>query len=183
MNLWWIFSFYFSERLIELLLARRNRRLLLARGGREFYPETFAVIVVLHACFFAALIAESWPWRVPIDALTLFCLSAVFLLQALRYWCVGALGVYWNSRIIVVPSAKVPRRGPYRFIRHPNYLVVTLEFVVLPLLCRAPFTLIVFSLLNLFILRQRITLEEKALREYTDYDEKFSRKPDSRENH
>jgi methyltransferase len=178
MSLWWVFSFYFTERLFELLQSRKNLRLLLARGGREFYPETYRVIVGLHVCFFVALIAESWPWLVPLDTLTIFCLAAIFFLQALRYWCVAFLGIYWNTRIIVVPGTRVQNRGPYRFMRHPNYLVVTLEFLILPLLCRAPFTLVVFSLLNLAVLRQRIALEEKVLRDFTDYDEKFSGKPE-----
>jgi len=169
MSLWWVFGFYFLERFFELGLAVRNSRLLLARGGREFYPETFKELVLLHTLFFAALLAESFPWRVPLDRLTLFSLAALALLMALRYWCILTLGVFWNARILVLPGAKAVRRGPYRFLRHPNYLAVTLEFAVLPLLMRAPLTLIVFSLANLVILRRRIRFEEQALRECTDW--------------
>lgn len=165
MSLWWIFAFYVAERLFELLLARRNRRRLEARGGKEFYPETYRTIVALHTLFFAALLVESSPWRVPLDALTLSCLGILILLQALRYWCIVSLGACWNTRIVLVPGARVVRRGPYRLLRHPNYLAVTLEFAVLPLLMRAPLTQVVFSLLNLAVLRRRIRLEEEALGE------------------
>jgi methyltransferase len=175
MSLWWIFGFYFGERLFELLLARRNRQRLVARGGREFHPESYRTIVLLHTLFFASLLAESFPWRVPLDSLTLFCLIFLLFLQGLRYWCIVSLGEYWNTRIILVPGAEARRRGPYRFLRHPNYLAVTLEFAVIPLLMRAPLTLVVFSLANLVVLRQRIRLEEEALREFTDYGKRFSR--------
>jgi methyltransferase len=89
--------------------------------------------------------------------------------MGLRYWCILTLGVFWNTRILVLPGAAAVRRGPYRFLRHPNYLVVTLEFALLPLLMRAPFTLVVFSLANLAVLRRRIRFEEQALREETDW--------------
>lgn len=169
MSLWWVFVFFFSERLFELWLAARNRRILLARGGREFFPETFKELVLLHTLFFAALLGESYPWRVPLDHLTLFCFAALVLLMGLRYWCIFTLGVFWNTRILVLPGATAVRKGPYRFLRHPNYLVVTLEFALLPLLMRAPFTLVGFSLANLIVLRRRIRFEEQALREQTDW--------------
>jgi len=112
MSLWWIFAFYLAERGLELLIARRNRRRLLARGGLELHPESYRVIVWLHSLFFAALLIESFPWSVPLDALTLFCLAALALLQVLRYACIAALGEVWNTRIIVlpapVPSAAAP---------------------------------------------------------------------------
>jgi methyltransferase len=174
MSLWWIFAFYALERGLEVVIAGRNRRQLLARGGVELYPQSFRLIVLLHSLFALALLFEAHPWRVPFDALTIACLSALLLLQALRYWCIVSLGPFWNTRIIVLPGASVRRSGPYRWLRHPNYLVVILEFVFLPLLMRAPVTLIVFSLANLLVLRRRIALEERALREHTDYPRQFS---------
>ncbi len=173
MSLWWVFAFYGIERTLELWLAARNRRLLLARGGREYFPETYRTLVLLHSLFFAALLAESAPWQVPLDALTGVCLAGLAKLMALRWWCIATLGVHWNTRILVLPGAPAVRRGPYRFLRHPNYLVVTLEFALIPLLCRAPLTLVVFSLANLVVLRRRIALEEQALREVTDYGKRF----------
>jgi methyltransferase len=174
-SLWWVFAFYAMERGMEVLIAGRNRRQLLARGGCELYPQSFRAIVLLHSLFAVALLLEAHPWRVPFDVLTMVSLIALVLLQALRYWCIVSLGPFWNTRIIVLPGASVPRRGPYRWLRHPNYLVVVLEFLFLPLLMRAPFTLVVFSLANLLLLRRRIALEESALREHTDYERQFSK--------
>lgn len=173
MSLWWIFGFYFLERLLEVGIARRNRQRILPRGGREFHPESYRNLLAMHFGFFAALILETYPWRVPLDALTWFCLAALVLMQFLRYWCIVSLREFWNTRIIVLPGATVRRTGPYRWLRHPNYMAVTLEIFFLPLLMRAPFTLLVFSLANLGLLRQRIRLEEEALREHTDYGERF----------
>jgi methyltransferase len=173
MSLWWVFAFLLGERLFELRLAARNRRILLLRGGREFFPGSYRVIVLMHLGFLACLILESYPWSVPLDELTLICLGCVLLLQIARYWCVASLKEYWNTRIILVPGAAVCRRGPYRFMRHPNYLVVTLEFALLPLLARAPITLAVFSVANLLVLRRRIAYEEQALRAHTDYSRHF----------
>ncbi len=173
LSLWWVFAFYLAERGLELLLARRNRRLILARGGREYFAESFRPLAAMHVLFFVALLIESHPWRVPLDALTITCLVALVLLQALRYWCIASLGVFWNTRILVLPGARIERRGPYRFLRHPNYLVVVLEFALIPLLMRAPLTLVVFSLANLLVLRRRIRLEEEALRENTDWGKAF----------
>ena len=173
MSLWWVFALLIGERLFELRLAARNRRILLQRGGQEFFPKSYRVIVLMHLGFLASLILESYPWTVPLDQLTLISLGGVLLLQIGRYWCVWSLKEYWNTRIILVPGAEVCRRGPYTFMRHPNYLVVTLEFALLPLLARAPVTLMVFSVANLLVLRGRITLEEQALREHTDYNRHF----------
>lgn len=173
MSLWWVFTFLLVERLFELRLAAKNRRILLQRGGQEFFPESYRIIVWMHLLFLASLVLESYPWLVPLDALTWFSLAGILLLQLTRYWCVWSLKEYWNTRIILVPGATISRRGPYRFIRHPNYLVVTIEFALLPLLARAPATFLIFFIANLLVLRRRIILEEQVLREHTDYAQQF----------
>lgn len=173
MSLLWVILLLLAERIFEMRLAAKNRRILFERGGQEFYPESYRTIFWMHLLFMISLAIESYPWFIAFDKLTVACLAAVLLLQLVRYWCVSSLKEYWNTRIILVPGDKVVRRGPYRFIRHPNYMVVTLEFLILPLLARAPLTLVMFSIANLFILRQRITLEEQVLREYTDYNQHF----------
>ena len=170
MDLGWLFLVYAAERLGEVWLARRNRRLLLARGGREHPRDNYPIIVGLHLLFWLCLVAESWPWHVPLDPLSLICLLGLAGLMALRYWCILTLGLRWNTRIIVLPDLDPIRRGPYRWLRHPNYLVVTLEFLLLPLLMRAPYTLVVFSLANLVVLRKRIALEEEVLRNASQTD-------------
>jgi len=171
----WIFLFLLIQRLAELALAARNRKRALARGGIEYHPETYTKFVWLHSLFLFSLLLESYPWQLPLDLLTWSCLVLFGLLQLLRYWCIHSLGEQWNTRIIVIPGAPVCRRGPYRFLKHPNYLVVTLEMAVIPLLARTPFTLLVFSLANLVLLRQRIRLEEEALREHASLGENLRR--------
>lgn len=169
----WVFGILGLQRLFELVLSRRNKRILEALGGREYHPESFLTVVALHVLFIASLAVESYPWRFPLDARTIVCLIALTLLTGARYWCIASLGRYWNVRIVVVPGAAVKRSGPYRYFRHPTYIVLVLEFIFIPLLMRAPVTLVVFSLANLAFLRQRIRLEEKALRELTDYSTVF----------
>ncbi len=169
----WVVPAVCAQRLLELRLSHRNRRRLLARGGTESRPDTYRAMVALHALFLAALAWESHPWRIPLDGRTAACLAAFAAVTALRYWTIASLGEYWTTRVIVVPGARAVRRGPYRFLRHPNYLVIVLEFLILPLLMRAPATLVLFSLANLAVLRQRIRIEEEALRSGTDYDERF----------
>ena len=174
MSLWWLISLLIIERLFELFLANRNRRSLMSKGGCECYPETYRFIVGLHLLFFVALVLESYPWNIPLDTLTWSLLSLLVLLQGLRYWCIHSLGEHWNTRIIVVPGGTVKKSGPYRLMKHPNYFVVTAEFIVIPMLFRAPVTMIVFSLINAIILRQRIRLEEQALEKFTDYKNRLS---------
>ncbi len=170
-SFFWLLVLLVLQRLADLALSRRNRKDLLARGGREAYPGSYRYMVALHVLFLGSLAAESYPWRLPLDALTVGCFAAYVLLEAGRYWCIATLGVFWNTRIVILPGARVVRSGPYRWVRHPNYLLLVLEFLALPLLFRAWFTLAFFSAANLLVLRQRIRLEERALREATVYGE------------
>jgi methyltransferase len=173
MSLAWILVVLFLQRMAELAFCRRNRRALIARGGKEFYAETYPVMVALHTFFFLSLVWESYPWRVPLDTRTAACLAGLVAVTALRYASIATLGGRWTTRIVAIPGSKVIRAGPYRLFRHPNYIVIVLEFLLFPILLRAPFTLVAFSLANLPVLRQRIRLEEKVLRETTDYGERF----------
>ena len=177
MSFAWVLPVIILQRLLELYLSWRHKRVLCARGGREYYAESFPVMAGLHILFLVSLAVESYPWRLPLNAFTWGCLASLALVTAGRYWVIASLGENWNVRIVLVPGDPVKRKGPYRVMRHPNYLIIVLEFLFLPLLMRAPVTLVVFSLANLFVLRERIRLEEKVLRELTDYSEKF---PESR---
>lgn len=150
----------------ELLLASRNARYIRAKGGVEVGAEHYKYIVLLHLLFFASLIFEvnmkENPQVLPVWWI---CPFSVFLLaQLLRYWCMRSLGRHWNTRILIVPGTQPVIRGPYRFLRHPNYLVVAVEILSLPLTFGAFFTAITFSILNAWLLlRIRIPLEEKSL--------------------
>lgn len=153
-----ILGFVTLQRLIELRLADRNSRRLLAEGAVEFGRDHYVFIVGLHMIWLAAL----WWWAPgqPID-LALVVLFA--MLQLGRVWVIATLGDRWTTRIIVMPGAPLVRTGPYRFLRHPNYLIVTLEIAVLPMVFGLWGIALVFSLLNAVILTVRIRAENRAL--------------------
>jgi methyltransferase len=146
-------------RLAELALARRNTRRLLAAGGYETGRGHYPLIVLLHAAWLLALL-----FGVPADAAPRWGWLALFLLLQLgRVWVLLSLGRFWTTRIITLPGAPLVRRGPYRFLRHPNYLVVELEIVSLPLAFGAGWIALVFGLANATLLLWRVRAEETAL--------------------
>jgi len=177
MPLLWLYLLIITQRFLELALCRKNRRWMLAMGGHEVAPESYRRMVLLHLLFYLGLLLEPHPWQVPLEPWRVALLGGFFLVQVLRYWTILSLGKFWNTRIMIIPGSSVIRRGPYRWLRHPNYLVITLEFIILPLLMEAPWTLLFCTLGNLLVLRERIYLEEQALRQATDYDRKFGRQP------
>ena len=148
-----------AQRLGELVLARRNTRRLLGEGGVEHGAAHYPSIVLLHGAWLAAqfllIPAESVPEP--------WLLGLYVLLQAGRAWVIFSLGGRWTTRIIVVPGRAPVRRGPYRFLRHPNYLIVALEIAVLPLAFGAWGLALVFSVLNAAVLAVRIRAENEAL--------------------
>jgi len=148
-----------AKRLGELVLARRNTRRLLAQGGIEHGAGHYPVIVALHAAWLGGL----WwlAWDRPIQPAWL----AIYLaLQVLRAWVLTTLGGRWTTRIVTVPGETLVRRGPYRFIPHPNYLVVVGEIAVLPLVFGLWVYALVFSVLNALVLAVRLRAETEALR-------------------
>jgi methyltransferase len=151
--------FVTAQRLAELILARRNTARLLARGAVEIAPEHYPLIVLLHAAWLAAL----W-WYGSGQSVSVPWLVIYIALQALRVWILASLGERWTTRIISLPGAQLVRRGPYRFMRHPNYTLVVAEIAVLPMVLHLPWIAVVFSLLNALVLTIRIRAEERALR-------------------
>ena len=146
------------QRLGELLLSNRNTRRLLAKGATEHSPAHYPLIVVLHLLWLAAL----W-WLAPTRPVDTFWLAFFVAIEIFRIWVLATLGPRWTTRIIVLPGAPLVRRGPYRFVNHPNYLVVVLEIAVLPLVFGLWQVAIVFSLLNAAVLSIRIRAENRAL--------------------
>jgi methyltransferase len=147
------------QRLAELALARRNARAMRAFGGVEHGTGHYPLIVALHLSWLVAL-----PLAVPPDMAPEWRLIALYLaLQPLRYWAIAALGSRWTTRVIVVPGAQRARAGPYRFLRHPNYLVVALEIPLLPLAFGAWELAALFGMLNFALLAIRIRTEDEAL--------------------
>ncbi len=174
MFFYFILVFVIIQRLVELLIAKRNEKTLLAKGAYEVGATHYPFMILLHSCFFISLIIEVIFFK---SILTpLYPLLFLFiLLQLLRVWCLVSLGAFWNTKIIILPDANVVMKGPYAYIRHPNYLVVCLEIVVLPLMFQAYITAICFTILNFIILSVRIPMEEKALKEATNYAELIHR--------
>jgi methyltransferase len=147
-----------GQRLGELVLARRNTRRLLAQGAVEAGRAHYPYMVALHAAWLAGLWALAHDR--PIDPVWL---RAFVVLQAARVWVVASLGRRWTTRIITLPQAPLVRRGPYRFLAHPNYVVVAAEIVVLPLTFGLVAFGLLFSALNAAVLWVRIRTETRAL--------------------
>ncbi len=147
------------QRLGELAYARRNTKRLMAAGAVEHGAGHYPLIVALHGAWLAALFA-----LVPAEAPANWGLLGLYgLLQLGRLWVIASLGRRWTTRVIVVPGAPLVTRGPYRFLRHPNYLIVALEIPVLPLAFGAWQIALGFGLANLALLAQRIRVEARAL--------------------
>lgn len=153
-----ILGFVTLQRLAELILSQRNTKQLLARGAYEVAPEHYPFLVLLHATWLAVL----WFFG-PGPPIHLIPLALFALLQLGRVWVISTLGERWTTRIIVLPGAPLVTSGPYRWVNHPNYLIVIGEFAVLPLVFGLPMVAIVFSLLNAAILAVRIKAENRAL--------------------
>lgn len=155
-----LLAFVTVERVAELFLARRNTVRLLARGGIEHSARHYPIIVALHTLWLLGLWALAWDQPV-----SLVWLLAFAILQALRFWVLVTLQGRWTTRIITIPNETLIRRGPYRFVSHPNYVVVICEIAVLPMAFGLWEFALVFSILNAAILSVRIRAENKALAE------------------
>ncbi|HEX4710396.1 isoprenylcysteine carboxyl methyltransferase family protein [Phenylobacterium sp.] len=149
-----------AQRLGELVVARRNTARLLEKGGVERGAQHYPLIVGLHAAWLAGLWILAWD-----RPANLVWLAAYGMLEVLRIWVLATLGPRWTTRIVVVPGETLVRKGPYRFISHPNYAVVVGEVAVLPLVFGLTAYAVVFSLLNASLLWLRIRAEEEALTE------------------
>jgi methyltransferase len=145
------------QRLSELVIARRNTKALIAKGGVETGAAHYPVMVALHASWLLGL----WVFVRDIQLVLPFALFYL-LLQGFRFWILATLGKRWTTRVITVPGEKPVTRGPFRFLRHPNYALVALEMPVLPLALGLPLYGLVFGLLNLAMLAWRIREENRA---------------------
>lgn len=154
-----VLAFVTLQRLGELLFARRNTKRLLEKGGVEVSPGHYPLIVALHAAWLAGLWVLGWQAEVRV-----FWLAVFALLQLFRIWIIATLGERWTTRIVIIPGAPLIATGPYRFLKHPNYLVVALEIAVLPLTFGLVVYALVFSALNAGVLFIRIRAEEVALK-------------------
>jgi len=159
-----------AERGVELLISRRNAAWAMARGGVEYGQGHFVWMKLLHTVFLLACVAEVLLWGRAFDpAIGWPMIGLALAAQGLRYWAVTSLGRRWNVRVIVLPGEPPVVGGPYRYLRHPNYLAVILEGLAVPLIHGAWATALAFTLLNGLLLRVRIRCEERALSSHNDY--------------
>ena len=162
------------QRLWELRISARNLRAMRARGGFEVGAEHYPWMVALHVAFLVSCVAELWlfhrPWIPQVAAGSALVLVAA---QGLRWWTLHTLGDRWSTHVMVVPGEAPITSGPYRWMRHPNYVAVVVEIAAIPMLHCAWLTALVFSIINLGLLGRRIAVEEGALSDHCDYDEVF----------
>jgi methyltransferase len=146
------------QRVAELVISSDNTRKLLARGAFEVAARHYPLIVAVHAAWLISLWAFGRDQPVKIVALLFY-----LVLQGFRFWVMRTLGSRWTTRIIILPDQALVTAGPYRFLSHPNYAVVSLEIAVLPLALGLPLLAIIFSVLNAAVLAIRIRAENRAL--------------------
>jgi methyltransferase len=161
------------QRLAELMIAKRNEKWMKEQGAMEFGKGHYMFMVMIHSLFFVSLLMEVSIFNKSLSAFWPFLLSAFILTQIGRFWVLASLGKHWNTKIIVLPGMEPVSRGPYKYIKHPNYLIVSIELMVIPLLFNAFFTGLLFLVLNQIILYIRISHEEKALEKAADYKAVF----------
>lgn len=150
-------------RIGELLLAQSNERWARTHGAVEYGAAHYPIMVALHASFLVALILE-YAWRGPLPYHALLIISYAILVL-LKVWVISSLGRFWNTKILRIPDAPLITGGPYRFMRHPNYVIVVCEIAVIPLAFSLWYTAIIFSILNAAMLYIRISEENRALRD------------------
>ncbi|MBB6450849.1 methyltransferase [Geomicrobium halophilum] len=159
----WVIVF----RCVELWWARKNEAWMKARGGEEYGGGHYPWIVAMHTAFLLSFLFEAFFRDFALSPGWPILLILFLGTQGLRAWALGSLGRFWNVKVIVLPGENVIQKGPYRWLKHPNYLVVTLEILLLPLIFQAYITAVIFTIVNACVLFfVRIPIEERALKVY-----------------
>src|SRR5580704_9403094 len=153
-------SFFVMQRLSELYISRKNEKWLLQQGAIEYGQSHYPFMIALHTLFIFSLITEFiLSGRPPINWLLL----AVYLfVLAFKFWALSSLGKYWNTKIYRIPGVYPVKRGPYKFLKHPNYMEVVCEIAIIPLVFHLYYTAILFTMLNAIMLTVRIGVENKV---------------------
>lgn len=155
-------SFVILLRIGELFLAHSNEKWLLQHGAVQYGQKHYPFMVALHSLFFVSLIIEYS--LVGTGYYNVFLLILFFILIAFKAWVILSLGKFWNTKIYRAPNFPLIKKGPYKYLKHPNYIVVIVEIVIIPLIFHLYFTAIVFTLLNAVMLYFRIKEENNALK-------------------
>lgn len=171
-------AFVALMRLVELTVSRRNVRRLFDRGAVEAGRSLYPWMVALHSGFLVACVAEVWLLdRSMIPPLAAIMLGLLVLAAGLRWWVISTLGDRWSTRVVVVPGEPPITSGPFRRLRHPNYLAVIVEFIALPMVHTAWLTAVFFSIANGVIVTLRVRTEEATLSERSDYLQLMQERP------
>jgi len=156
-------SIVIVQRISELILSNKNENYLISQGAIEYDKKGYKYIVLMHNLFFISVITEFVFLQRQLNEYWKVLLIIFICTQLLRYWAIFTLGKRWNTKILVLPNTEPIRSGLYKHLKHPNYIAVIIEIGVIPLLFSCYYTAIVFSILNLIVLKRRIRIEEKAL--------------------
>ena len=152
------------ERVVELIVSKRNLQWSAQHGGVEFGRSHYPYMVALHVFLLVGALVEVWVWQRPINPVLAWSMFAmVCLSQVLRWWCITTLGKRWNTLVVVVPGMPRVTGGPYRWLHHPNYVAVVIEGIALPMVGFAWVTAVVFTALNMPLLAVRLRVENAAL--------------------
>jgi len=151
------------QRISELILAKKNEKYLKSNGAVEYDKKGYKYIVLMHNLFFISVITEFVFLGRQLNEYWQVLLIIFICTQVLRYWAIFTLGKRWNTKILVLPNTEPIRSGLYKHLKHPNYIAVIIEIVIIPLLFSCYYTAVVFSILNLIVLKRRIRIEEEAL--------------------
>ncbi|MBS1504896.1 MAG: isoprenylcysteine carboxyl methyltransferase [Bacteroidetes bacterium] len=148
-------------RLTELCISSRNEKWLLSNGAIEYGRGHYPFVIALHTGFIISMVAE-YCFLGQSNRINYFFLAFLIVLLIFKWWILASLGKYWNTRVYRIPGSEPVKRGPYRFIKHPNYVDVVGEIAVIPLVFHLYYTAIIFSILNVFMLTVRIRVENKV---------------------
>ncbi|HUI31594.1 MAG TPA: isoprenylcysteine carboxylmethyltransferase family protein [Candidatus Acidoferrales bacterium] len=152
-----------AQRACELVLAKRHEKNLVSIGAVEIDNVGYRFIVGMHVAFFVSLILEKSIFRTTLSEWWIILFMIFCAAQILRYWAMVTLGTYWNTKVLITPRRPLLKTGPYKILRHPNYVAVITELAVIPLIFSCYITSIGFTILNAFIIRRRIRIETQAL--------------------
>lgn len=156
-----LFSLIIGQRLIELVIAAKNEKWMKQRGAIEVGKEHYKYFILLHIAFLGTLFSEV----MLLDEITFnkFFFTLFILSQIGRIWCMYSLGRFWNTKIIVLPKVVIIKKGPYKYVKHPNYIIVFIELLTIPLIFGAYITAFIFPFLHVLLLTIRIPHEDRAL--------------------
>ena len=153
--------FVICIRTVELIISRRNEKWLLENGALEYGHRHYPYIVALHTLFIISIIIEYY--LSPAGCNWIYLITFILLILC-KGWVIASLGVFWNTKIYRVPGYSLIKKGPYKYVKHPNYIIVILEIFVIPMTFNLYYTAIIFTLLNFIMLSVRIRVENEALK-------------------